>query len=98
MTEPAPSDLTTGDERPPPLVSVITIFHNAPIGFFEQAIESVLAQTETRWELLLVDDGSTDLSSDVARRAVATNPDRMRLLTHPGGSNRGMSASRNLGL
>ena len=81
-----------------PMVSVITIFRNAPIGFFEEAIASVLAQTENRWELLLVDDGSTDESPDIARRAVAANPERMRLLTHPNRSHRGMSASRNLGI
>jgi glycosyltransferase involved in cell wall biosynthesis len=81
-----------------PLVTVITIFHNAPVGFFEEAIASVLAQTEPRWELLLVDDGSTDASAAVARRAAAEHPDRIRVLTHPGGANRGMSASRTLGL
>lgn len=97
MTESALSGFSNAEQRLP-LISVITIFHNAPVGFFEEAIESVLAQTEKRWELLLVDDGSTDQSSDVARRAVAAHPDRMRLLTHPQGSNRGMSASRNLGL
>lgn len=82
----------------PPLVSVITIFRNAPTGFLEQAIASVHAQTEERWELLLVDDGSTDASSEVARVAAAADPGRVRLLRHPGGVNRGMSASRNLGL
>ena len=81
-----------------PVVSVVTIFYNAPVGFFEEAIASVRAQTETRWELLLVDDGSTDESPEVARRAVAADPARVRLLTHPGGENRGMSASRNLGV
>jgi glycosyltransferase involved in cell wall biosynthesis len=97
MTEQALSGSANGAECPP-VVSVITIFYNAPVVFFQEAIDSVLAQTETQWELLLVDDGSTDQSSDIARRAVATHPDRMRLLTHPGGSNRGMSASRNLGI
>jgi glycosyltransferase involved in cell wall biosynthesis len=82
----------------PPIVSVITIFRNPPVPFFEAAIESVFAQTEARWELLLVDDGSTDASADVARRIAADHPDTIRLLHHPGGENRGMSASRNLGL
>ena len=82
----------------PATVSIITIFRNAPLGFFQEAIDSVLAQTENRWELLFVDDGSTDESPEVARRAVAAHPERMRLLTHPGRGHRGMSASRNLGL
>jgi len=84
MTEPATTESVNGAERQP-VVSVITIFHNAPVGLFEEAIASALAQTEHRWELLLVDDGSTDQSPDIARRAVAANPERMRLLTHPEG-------------
>ena len=81
-----------------PLVSIVTIFYNAPVGFFEEAIASVRAQTEPGWELLLVDDGSTDESAVVARRAAAADPERVRVLTHEGGVNRGMSASRNLGI
>lgn len=80
-----------------PLVSVITIFLD-PGPFLEEAIASVEGQTHGEWELLLVDDGSRDGSSHVARRAAARRPDRIRHLTHPGGGNRGMSASRNLGI
>lgn len=90
--------LDAGGSEDRPLVSVIMIFHNAPVDFFEQAIASVIAQTETRWELLLVDDGSTDHAADLARRAAAAHPGRMRVLTHPHNEQRGMSASRNLGL
>lgn len=82
---------------PPPLVSVITIFHNEE-RFLEEAVESVLAQTYDRWELLLCDDGSTDASPAIARQLAAEHPDRIRYLAHPGGANRGMSATRNLGL
>ena len=81
-----------------PLVSIVTIFYNPPKGFFEEAIASVRAQSEPRWELLLVDDGSTDTSGELARRAAAADPERIRVLTHEGGVNRGMSASRNLGI
>lgn len=83
---------------PAPRVSIVTIFRNAPVVFFEEAIASVLAQTENEWELLFVDDGSTDDSTEVARRAAAAHSERMTLLTHPDGGHRGMSASRNLGI
>jgi glycosyltransferase involved in cell wall biosynthesis len=79
------------------LVSIITIFLDAA-PFFDEAVESVLAQTHERWELLLVDDGSTDGSDAIARRWAASHPERIRYLSHPGRENRGMSASRNLGL
>lgn len=79
------------------LVSVTVIFRDEA-EFLEAAIESVLAQTYGNWELLLVDDGSTDGSTELARRYSASQPGRIRYLGHPGHENRGMSASRNLGL
>jgi glycosyltransferase involved in cell wall biosynthesis len=81
-----------------PLVTVITIFWNAPVTFFREAVDSVLAQTETSWELLLVDDGSTDESAQFARQVAAAHPSRVRVLQHPGGGRHGMSASRNRGI
>jgi glycosyltransferase involved in cell wall biosynthesis len=80
-----------------PLVSVITIFLNAE-KFFSEAIESVFAQTYQHWELLLVDDGSTDGSTRIALNYAAQYPDKVRYLEHAGHQNRGMSASRNLGV
>ena len=80
-----------------PLVSVIMIFLNAE-RFIQEAIESVFAQTYDSWELLLVDDGSTDDSTDIALRYAKQNPERVRYLEHDGHQNRGMSASRNLGI
>jgi glycosyltransferase involved in cell wall biosynthesis len=80
-----------------PLVSVVLIFLNEE-RFLEEAIASVRAQSHRRWELLLVDDGSTDQSSGIAQRHAREQPDRIRYLTHAGKANRGKSASRNLGL
>jgi glycosyltransferase involved in cell wall biosynthesis len=79
------------------LVSVIIIFLNAE-RFIEEAIESVLQQTYTAWELLLVDDGSTDSSTQIARRYAERLPGRVHYLEHDGHANLGMSASRNLGI
>jgi glycosyltransferase involved in cell wall biosynthesis len=80
-----------------PLVSIVIIFFNAE-EFLQEAIESVCAQTYRNWELLLIDDGSTDRSAQIARRYVAEYPACIHYLEHPGRQNRGMSASRNLGI
>jgi glycosyltransferase involved in cell wall biosynthesis len=80
-----------------PLVSVIIIFFNAE-KFIEEAIESVFAQTYDNWELLLVDDGSTDASTHIARRYANQYLGKVRYIEHDGHQNRGMSASRNLGI
>ena len=80
-----------------PLVSIVTIFYDAK-QFVGEAIESVLGQTYSDWELLLVDDGSSDGSSRIAQGYAEEHPDRIRYLEHPGHVNRGMSASRNVGI
>jgi glycosyltransferase involved in cell wall biosynthesis len=80
-----------------PLVSGIVIFLNAG-RFIEEAIDSVFAQTFKDWELLLVDDGSTDCSTEIARRYAEEHPGKVRYYHHPDHQNRGMSASRNLGI
>lgn len=85
------------DRRPEEgVVSVIIIFLDAA-RFLSNAIESVLAQDYPSWELLLVDDGSTDDSPAMAK-TFADRDSRIRYFAHPGRTNRGMSASRNLGL
>jgi glycosyltransferase involved in cell wall biosynthesis len=80
-----------------PRVSVITIFLDEE-RFLAEAIESVRAQSFADWELILVDDGSRDGSAAIARACADADPARIRCLQHPGRANRGMSASRNLGL
>jgi len=76
-------------------VSIVTPFLDAG-PFLREAVESVLAQTYPDWELLLVDDGSTDGSTSVARAFAAAHPGRIRYLAHGGRVNKGASASRNL--
>lgn len=80
-----------------PLISVVIPFYNAA-QFFRESIESVLSQTYQNWELILVDDGSGDESSQIAREYEAAHPGKIKLAEHPGRQNRGMSASRNLGI
>lgn len=79
-----------------PVVSVVIIFLNAE-RYIEEAVHSVYDQEFfSDWELILVDDGSTDRSSQIARDLAAAD-ERVHYLEHPGHQNRGMSATRNLG-
>lgn len=78
-----------------PLVSVIIPVYNGT-RHLETAIDSVLAQTYRRLELLVVDDGSSDDSLAMARRYADAVPDRVTALQHPGGVNLGVAETRNL--
>jgi len=91
----AVSSETEAGERP--LISVIMIFLNEA-RFIEEAISSVLVQSERDWELLLIDDGSTDGSAEIARSHTEKRPVKVRYLRHPGGETRGTGPSRDLGL
>lgn len=79
-----------------PRVSIITPVHNAE-AFLGEAIASVQAQTETDWELIVVDDGSTDDSLAIAE-AAARDDGRIRSVSRPDGRQRGAAAARNAGL
>lgn len=69
-----------------PKVSVIVPAYN-PGPYLDEAIQSVIAQTFTDWECIVVDDGSTEDLSPVEKM----DP-RVRLIRQP---NRGVSAARN---
>ena len=81
----------------PVRVSIVLPFLNAE-RFLRECVESVLAQTYAQWELLLIDDGSTDGSSAMAREYAALHPHRIRYIEHPHHANMGISASRNAGV
>lgn len=76
-----------------PFFSVICCTYNRA-HLLPRAIASVNAQTERDWELIIVDDGSTDDTLALARREAERNP-RVRFIHH---SNRGVGASRNAGI
>ncbi len=76
------------------LISIIMPAYNAS-KCIEQAIESVLAQTHTNFELIIVDDGSQDETWDVIT-SYANSDERIRAIQHE--SNKGPSAARNTGL
>ncbi len=73
-------------------VSVVIPTYNRA-RYLPRAIESVLIQKGPQWELLIVDDGSTDNTASVLNRYVS-NPN-IRLLKQ---SHQGVSAARNLGV
>jgi len=80
-----------------PLISVITGVYNCE-AFLAETIAGVLAQSYPHWEYWLVNDGSTDGSTAIARQAAAAHPDRIHYLEHPGFENLGACSSRNLAL
>ncbi|MEN3324557.1 glycosyltransferase family 2 protein [Mariniflexile soesokkakense] len=65
-----------------PLISILTPFKNtAP--YLSECIDSILNQTYTNWELLIVDDGSTDNSYDIVN-AFADKGSRIKLFKNTG--------------
>src|SRR5687767_3248424 len=72
-------------------VSVIMPACNAA-GYLAQSLRSVLAQTLTNLQLVIVDDGSVDDTPDIAR---SVRDDRVVVLSGP---NRGPSHARNAGI
>lgn len=80
-----------------PVVSVITAFLNEE-RFLAEAIESVISQEYTNWELILIDDGSSDKSTEIALKYANDHKENIFYLEHEGHANRSTAASRNLGI
>ena len=79
-----------------PLVSVcIPSYNHAQ--YLPYCLESVLAQTYPNIEIIIVDDGSTDNSLEIAREYAAKYSDLIQVHTHPNGANCGISKTSNLG-
>ncbi len=74
-----------------PLVSVVMAMYNAR-AYVAEAVDSALRQDYAHFELIVVDDGSTDGSHQIVERY---RDPRIRLIRT---ENRGLSAARNLGL
>ena len=76
-----------------PLISVIVPAYNAE-AFLDQCLESIVAQSYRRLEIIVVDDGSTDGSGEMCDRW-AESDERIRVIHQPNG---GHSAARNAAL
>lgn len=76
-----------------PLFSVVMPAYNAA-SLIAESIDSVQSQSVQSWELLVIDDGSTDATAQIICRYAALDP-RVRLIE---GQHRGCGAARNLGM
>jgi glycosyltransferase involved in cell wall biosynthesis len=85
------------ESTPPPAgpaVSVIIPCYKQA-HYLPESVQSVLDQTFTDWELIIVNDGSPDETSVVAEQLRQKRPDRIRLLEKANG---GLSSARNAGI
>jgi glycosyltransferase involved in cell wall biosynthesis len=71
-----------------PLVTILMLTYNRA-RFLPEAIDSVLQQTYQNWELIVIDDGSTD---NTAQMLAQYTDARLRVITHS--TNQGLLASR----
>lgn len=78
-----------------PAVSIIVPVYNVK-AFIEETIQCVLAQTFPDWELLLIEDGSTDGTGEFLAEYLRKKPDE-RIAVYPI-ANTGAAAARNYGL
>ena len=76
-----------------PIVSIVVPVFNGD-RFLERALNSIVTQTFDAWEIVLVDDGSTDGTAGIARRYANQLGDRLHYIRQ---DNRGSSDARNRG-
>lgn len=75
------------------LTLAVPIYNKEP--YLPRCLDALLAQTATDYEILLIDDGSSDGSGAICDRYAARHPDRIRVIHKPNG---GLSAARNTGI
>ena len=77
-------------------ITIITASYNYE-NEIKEAIESVINQTYTNWELIIIDDGSKDNSIRVIKNFCNIDK-RIKLFTHANNKNRGLAETLKLGL
>lgn len=76
-----------------PLVSIVIPVYNAA-RYVKPALESMLAQTFTDWEMICINDGSSDATGEILAQFASREP-RIRVFSQ---ENRGVTATLNRGL
>ena len=77
-----------------PRVSIIIPAYNAS-AYLRAALDSVIAQTFTNWEAIVIDDGSTDDTAQIVRASAPSFGGRLRYVYQ---KNRGLPGARNTGI
>ncbi len=86
--------MTAPEKMDAPAISVIVpVYNMAP--YLDECIASVLAQSLKDFELILINDGSTDDSETICEKATQRD-DRVRLISYP--ACQGVSHARNKGI
>jgi len=85
--------MITNEDRSVPAVSVIMPAYNCE-RYIEQAIRSVMGQTFTDWELIVIDDGSSDSTREIIERLAGEDS---RIIPMPNEKNIGVARARNRG-
>ena len=75
---------------------IVPVYNMVADGKLEFCMESLLAQTIEDYEIIAVDDKSTDNSLEVLRRYEAQYPDKVKVVASP--NNRRQGGAKNLGL
>ncbi|MFZ3138518.1 MAG: putative sugar O-methyltransferase, partial [Thermodesulfovibrionales bacterium] len=93
FVQPMAASETSGKERP--FVSVVIPCYNQA-HFLPEAVESIIQQTYPNWEIIIVNDGSNDNTSEVAQKLISDFPDRKIYLIDK--MNGGVADARNAGI
>lgn len=78
------------------LISIVMTSYNYA-DYIKEAIESVISQSYQNWELIIVDDGSSDSSVEIIKEYIARDS-RIKLYQHEKAINKGLAASVKLGI
>ena len=76
-----------------PIISVIVPVYNTQ-KFIDRCLKSIIRQTFKNFEIIIINDGSTDKSLDICK-SYSLNDDRIRIFTKENG---GLASARNAGI